>query len=91
MREVSFWRNAGQDCSKQSHLCFKRQRRKKLLNQTLQPHERELLLKINNIEEQFAKLETSFREILLKSRVFNEDSLPSRLLAEFKAEVGRTP
>ncbi len=53
----------------------------------LQPAEREKLLNQQKIEGQFAKLETSFREILLKSRVFKEDSLPGQMIAEIKEEV----
>ena len=60
---------------------------KKLANQTLQPAEREAVLCRKKVEEHLAKLETSFRESLVKYRLFNQNSLPGRMIAEFKEEV----
>ena len=64
---------------------------KKRRKMTLTPSERQGLIEKINLAEQFSKLETSLRELLLKNNtVFNESTLPDRRTTiEKKAKDGK--
>jgi hypothetical protein len=55
---------------------------KKKSNQTLEPGEREKLIETMKLKDPFAKLESQFRDILLKFGVYTESSIPERLTTE---------
>ena len=63
---------------------------KKRGKKTLTPGERQGLIEKINLAEQFSKLETSLRELLVKNNtVFNESTLPDRRTIENKAKDGK--
>jgi hypothetical protein len=70
-----------------SSVLFEKVKEKKQVNQTLSPAEREAVLCRKQVEQHLAKLETSFRESLVKYRMFHQNSLPGRMIAEFKEVV----
>ena len=61
--------------------------KKKIQKKTLSPEQRDELFEKMELDNQLAKLETQFREILLKERVFTEISLPTRRTIEKADDV----
>ena len=51
------------------------------------PEERDALFEKMDLDNQLAKLETQFRNILLKERVYTEISLPTRRTTEKEDDV----
>ena len=56
----------------------------------LTPEERDALFERMDLDNQLAKLETQFRDILLKERVYTEISLPTRRTHEKEDAVARS-